>query len=82
MISVFKVFLEHYKHSKMLQLIDDASLNIRPSFPSLVYFERKSTSTKDQRQKSNDHANARNVLSSNWDRDRNLPLGRLTLALK
>ena len=50
-------------------------LNIRPSFPSLVYFRRKSTSRKDQRQKSNDHANARKVLSSNWDKDRNLPLG-------
>ena len=50
-------------------------LNIRPSFPSLMCFKRKSTSRKDQRQKSNDHANARKVLSSNWDRDKNLPLG-------
>ena len=64
MISVFK-FLELYKHSKTLQLINDTSLNIRPYFPSLAYFERKSTSRKDQRQKSNDHANARKVLSSN-----------------
>ena len=27
LISVFKVFLEHYKHSKTLQLIDETSLN-------------------------------------------------------
>ena len=33
-------WLPYYKHSRTLQLIDDTSLNIRPSFPSLLYFEK------------------------------------------